>query len=91
MSAFVANNSRIIAGKSQHLEMLDIRENFEQIIHEKMLALRELAVFIGEESFFATQKGFFTERVPKHPTKSMTIVINVAAGPRILWWRLNTS
>jgi len=38
--------------------MLDIRENFEQIIM-KMLALEELAVFIGENPF--ATRDFFTE------------------------------
>ncbi len=64
-----------------HLEMLDIRENFEQIIHEKMLALRELAVFIGENPF-ATQRDF-SLRV-QNIREIDGIVINVAAAPDLV-------
>jgi len=60
------------------LKMLDIRENFEQIIHEKMLALRNSRFLIGENPF--APKGFFT-RVKKQFRESMDIVINFAAPP----------
>lgn len=31
-----------------YLDLLEVREQFEEIIHERSLALRELATFIGE-------------------------------------------
>ena len=64
-----------------YLDLLEVREQFEEIIHERSLALRELATFIGENPFAKQEE--FTQRVQNIREVDDT-VINIAAAPDLV-------
>ena len=64
-----------------YLELLVVKENFQSVVHEQSLALRELATFLGENPGIA--QGEFSYRAQKVRGADDSI-INIAVAPDLV-------